>query len=662
MRSCLLLAIAALPFQFGNVHAQVSVNPFADFETHYLSNGLKLWYKHLSTDPVVSISVALPFGADQDPPGKEQLAHFAEHMLFSDRPGRTEEEIKREIEERGGVYNASVSADRSFYYVRIGSEHALFALEWLYRILAPHAMDQEIVDRQRQPVALEVGARPRQFFDWLWACYLYPPWLRTPGFWEREFGITTLASRDYYPYASLNRIGPSDLRSFYDRYYVPGAMTLTVIGDVPMEAVLEKAAATFGSLPRGPEPPPPAVPRDPKRYRQQIFWAYRPNAFFTERFKFYSLPTRDEIVLIFISRLLDKRLNEQLRFGPRKATYGLRVALASRGAASYLQVSGGIKTDELDFARTVLQQELSTLRNASLPESIFAADRAALIQQLQVAGASSEGLERWVRDFFFDRRVREDFPDLAAEFGRLTLTDLRDFAQNHLLAERRVVTLIRPLPINQVLAIALVIALAWLGVRLARRWLTRPAEMTRLRYAAHFKLPLLYRGLAILLLGILVAIAGRLLAYGFQVLADRMLLTVDSFAVQWTAYAAMWVASVLLLVLLLAHIPRKLLVFEDEVRIKYLSFRSVSISAGAIESVRLRRFRDVWLSRHIWRCLPLTFGLLAPGVYLRRADRRAYFFEVRDRDELMRVLTSLQPCSGVRMSDDPPSQEGGAPG
>jgi predicted Zn-dependent peptidase len=155
--------LAALAFSQQSLAQTAPVPPdaFAGFETHFLSNGLKVWYKSLPADPVVSISVALPFGYDSDPSGKEQLAHFTEHMLFADQPGRSEEEIKREIEERGGVYNASVTADRTFYFVRIGKEHAVFALGWLYRIIAPHAMNPDVVERQREPVSLEIGARPR---------------------------------------------------------------------------------------------------------------------------------------------------------------------------------------------------------------------------------------------------------------------------------------------------------------------------------------------------------------------------------------------------------------------------------------------------------------------------------------------------------------------
>ena len=86
-------------------------NPFANFETIILPNGLKIWYKYLPNDTNVSISVNIPYGSDQDPIGKEELAHFTEHMLFSDHLGRTEEQIKKEREDLGGSRSARTFFD-----------------------------------------------------------------------------------------------------------------------------------------------------------------------------------------------------------------------------------------------------------------------------------------------------------------------------------------------------------------------------------------------------------------------------------------------------------------------------------------------------------------------------------------------------------------------
>jgi predicted Zn-dependent peptidase len=659
----LALLIAALSTLLQGPQESPEVpNTFSSFETAHLSNGLKVWFKRLPDEPVVSISVALPFGADQDPPGKEQLAHFTEHMLFSDQPGLTEEEIKRQIEALGGVYNASVTADRTFYFVRIGKEHALFALEWLYRILAPHAMSPEVVEGQREPVALEVRARPRQLFDWIWALYLNPPVLRLPGFWEREFGVETLSSRDYYPYVSLYSIDSDDLRWFYETYYVPSLMTLTIIGDLERDSVFRKVDETFASLPQGEEPDTSAVPIDPNRYRQSIFWVYRSNVYYNSRFKFYNLDAEREAMLIFLARFLSKRLNDELRFGEQKATYGIRVGIVKRGRAAYLYISGGIKEEEFDYARGVVKRELEALRAGSLSESEFEADRAAVARQLRVTNSSSEDLEGWVRGYFYDPRIHSGFPDLVARFDSVSLWEAQAFVREHFVPERQVLTLIRPHPINQILLVFMVAAIVWMVVQFAAGWMIQSVDMTRIRYVARFRTPRLYRLATSLLLLALVAILGRTLVFGFEVLVDRVLLRLDSFTLQWSAYGAMLAVTVLLSVMVLAHIPRRLLVFDDRLLIKYLSFRSVSIPASEVRELSLERFSAVWLTKRLWKCVPLALGLFGPAVYLRGQRGWAYYFNVRDKTELLRLLEDIVPHALAAGASDSDSEDPRTPG
>jgi len=649
LASLLILAGLASQTQAGG---EEPLNAFADIETHTLANGLKVWFKQLPGDPVVSISVALPFGADQDPPGKDQLAHFTEHMLFSDQPGLSEEEIRRQIEERGGVYNASVTADRTFYFVRIGKEHAQFALDWLFRIIAPHAMTPEIVELQREPVALEVGARPRQFFDWVWAYYLNPPFLRLPGFWESEFGIETRSRRDYYPFRSLYSIGSEDLRSFYDTYYVPGLMTLTVSGDLQREDVFQKIDETFaGLVPK--ESPARSQPLvDPARYRQGVFWDFRSNVYFSDRFKFYAPSAEDEVMLIFLSQFLGKRLNDELRFGERKATYGIRVGIAKRGQATYLGISGGIKPSEFEYARDVVERELEALRSGSLAEEEFEADRAAVTRQLLVTNTASEDLERWVSSYFYDPRVHRDFPDLASAFGSYRKADVEAFVTQHFVPERRVLTVIYRNPLTQGILALLIVVLVWSTLFAASRWLLRRVDMKRIRYVARFRVPRPYLLLAMLGYFAFVAAIARLIVFGFQLVAMRWLIPIESFVLQWSVYAIMLATAVFLFVLSLAAIPRKLLVFDDHVRIKYLSFRSLPIPADEVAEVSLRRFSEVWLTKRLWRCVPLALGLLAPAIYLERRSGGAYFFDVRDRDELLAVLReNSMPPSHIDATD-----------
>ncbi|MBL8150865.1 MAG: insulinase family protein, partial [Blastocatellia bacterium] len=319
---CRLFWLLVALFSPSVVLAQAA-NPFAGFETITLPNNMKLWYKQLKGDQNVSVSVSVPFGSNQDPVGKEQLAHFTEHMLFSDHLGKTEEQIKKEVEDLGGDRNAVTYGDRTFYYVRIDRKHALFAIDWLSRIVSPHEMASSVVEKQRIPVAIEIGAQPRQLFDWISATYINPSFLRFPSFWKRDFNIEVpFIDRDYYPHRSLSAITADDLRNFYNRYYVPSLMTVVVIGDIEREEVLKKVTETFGALASRPVPQTENRLKDASKLRESFQWTYNADIFFSKMFRFYNPSKETYLKGLFVVELLRKRLNERLRFGDKKAAYG----------------------------------------------------------------------------------------------------------------------------------------------------------------------------------------------------------------------------------------------------------------------------------------------------------------------------------------------------
>ena len=127
-------------------------------------------------------------------------------------------------------------------------------------------MDADVVERNRVPVAVEINAQPREFLESVWA-WLNPSWLLPRDFWRHEFRMRTRDGRRYDRWASLQRITPEDVANFYDRYYVPEAMTLTVIGDLDRSEVLEIAERTLGSLDKRPVPARAMAIEDPDRGR-----------------------------------------------------------------------------------------------------------------------------------------------------------------------------------------------------------------------------------------------------------------------------------------------------------------------------------------------------------------------------------------------------------
>lgn len=633
---------------------EISENPFANFETIMLPNGLKIWYKYLPNDSNVSLSITVPSGFDQDPIGKEQLAHFTEHMLFSDHLGRTEEQIKKEIEDLGGVRNAYTFADRTFYFVRIDKKHGFFALDWLYKVISPHSMVESVVEKQREPVAIEVGARKRELFDWIDAYYLNPSFLSQPNFWSREFGEQAFPDREYYPYGSLYKITSEDLKHFYDSYYTPEGMTLTIIGNLNRDEVLDKINSTFAELQSRPRHKQVVTLKNPSRFWQAYTWDFQPSLYYLNAFKFYNLTQTEQLKLIFISQFLQNRLNSQLRYGDRKATYSIGAIVSQRGLATLLQIFGNLKESEYDFARGIIDKELEALSNGTLKNEDFETEKAAITRKLKVTNSSAKDLEQWVVNSFYNYERHQNFPDVVTIFDQFNKTDIEEFARLNLVKQNQVFQIGYTHFLSQGTLSVIALVLLLFTIEITRRYLLQPLPISQIRYIARFRMPLLTNLLVGFTLVTLVAIGGRILFFFYELLAYKFISHIESFWVQWSIYALMAIISLFLFMLLLASLPRKLFLFKNSMAIKYLSYRSVIIPLTDIKEISLHKFSSVWLSRRIWKCIPLTFALFSSGIYLRLSNGWAYFFQIRDKEEFLKVLAEIQQakCNLLEKSEE----------
>ena len=632
----------------GEEDAPVS-NPFAGVETHYLSNGLRVWYQW-RPEPDVHVRVTVPYGSDTDWPGKEEIAHFLEHMLFGDHDGRTEEEIKGEIEHRGGRRNGITYSDHVSYYVTIAKEHGMLALDWIYGIVQPHAMEPEVVDRGRQPVALEIGVRPRELFDWIGAYVIDPPWLRVKGFWEREFNYETRQYRWYDRYANLQSITPEDLRAFYKTYYVPSRMTLLVVGDLDRDSVLAQAEATFGTLLPGPEPKTVFDVVDPDRQHRSFAWGFQSSVRYDSRFKVYDLTSEQHLRMIVIQQMLQYRLNQRLRYGERKAIYSVGVSIGLRGPTAYLRVLARINDDEFDFAEAIIAEEIEHLRVASLPAEEFNTVRDTLVTRLRRENRESDRLGQWVANTFYNPDLHRDVPDLVAFFEAVSQAELAAFASELFVPERQVHSVTQLQPISQGAFILLALAVVVGTIVFAKRLMTTHIEMPRIRYVARFKSPLLYRIVVGTTIVIVMAGAYRLVAQGVLLFLEGSVMQVDSYLLQYSFIWLVVALGILGIVACLALIPSKLLVFDDHIKVKFRAYRSRRIDFTDLRDLSTQRLGRFVTRGGPLRFAPLTIGLLRPGVLMETTTGWGYFFRVREPEELISTVNALR--AKVVLADD----------
>ena len=220
----------------------------------------------------------------------------------------------------------------------------------------------------------------------------------------------------------------------------------------------------------------------------------------------------------------------------------------------------------------------------------------------------------------------------------MTQDEVATYAARTFAPEREVTTLVRAQPMSQLIFAAGALVLVLLTLRGIAWALTRPVTMPGILYVARFRMPVPLLIGAVVGFGSVGLIVGRLIVFVVQSLALAYIVTIDHYGAQLVFYGAMLSTAVALFILYLSLFPRKIIVFPDHLRIKFLAYRSRILKPADFLEISTRRVQQVWFRKDVFRCVPLAFGLVGPGIYMRPTKGRAYFFRTRNTEELVGVL------------------------
>ncbi|MDD3294279.1 MAG: pitrilysin family protein [Geobacteraceae bacterium] len=215
-----------------------------------LANGLRLKAIRLPHLHSAEIAIYLKVGGRHDPPGKEGLSHFLEHMMFrgtADYP--TTLELETAFETLGGNVNAATDADSTCFYTRIHPRHAadgiaIFASMLLRPTLSGIEIEKRIITEEALEDTNENGEDINA--DNLASRLLWP---------DHPLGMPTVGTLE-----SIAAFTREDLLGHIASYYVPSNAVITVVGDIDPEAVFSACERSFaawqGALPPVESPAP----------------------------------------------------------------------------------------------------------------------------------------------------------------------------------------------------------------------------------------------------------------------------------------------------------------------------------------------------------------------------------------------------------------------
>ncbi|MGQ9427382.1 M16 family metallopeptidase [Gilvimarinus sp. F26214L] len=635
-------------------------NNFAQVETWDYPSGLRVHFKSMPQVSDIYIQVLLPVGSSLDPKGREGLAHFVEHMVFTDHRGRTEEEIKQSVLDRGGRKNATTSRYETRYYVDLPAAEWRFGLNWMHDLLRGHRFGPAVADAERRVVMLEKSRRyPAstepldRIQQWLWGNKL----LVKSDVWERELGLV----RDYRSvigsYPSLRGIDVADLQGFYDRYYGPQNMTVMIVGDAPRDAVKQLVDQSFGTwAPQGERVSTLQEVRPSRQPTRRVSFRWVQNVDHKLRYKLFSPSAYDLEMAWFSARFLRHLLNQRLRV-ESKATYAVSVNVDAYAGHGLVSISGNYARGRADHVEREIRDTLAELQQGRLPGSVFENVRARAVSDLTMGYPSAASIARLCSvDVLCNKDIYSGFPDRVAHWQGLSQRELSEWMTKTFTPANELLELTRPIPIALVWLEGVgPLVVLFLIIRMLRSRWARPVDMREIRYLCKLRLA---PGLLALWMLTASALGFLLVAVGYngwETLA-LTLAKADSYALQRTLPLALLAAGMALVFSVPALVPRKLLFFTHHWRIKFWTFRSTAYDYRDVRELRECSFFSVLFSRRAFTTVFLHWGM-GQGVYLRVGDRLGYFFRVRDNRELLGYLQQR----GVPMAElvAQPDQEAG---
>lgn len=243
---CLTLFISC-----DNAQEKVSENKEfkVDFETYTLDNGLQVIFHIDRSDPVVAVALTSHVGSAREIEGRTGFAHLFEHLLFLESENLGKGGLDKLSARIGGSgANGSTSRDRTNYFQTVPKD-ALEKMIWAEADKLGffiNTVTEQVLAKEKQVVKNEKRQRvdnaPYGHNFYVIHKNLYPE--GHPYSWE------VIGSLEDLQNATLE-----DVKDFYNRWYVPNNVTLTIAGDIDVDQAKKWVDKYFSEIKRGEDIP-----------------------------------------------------------------------------------------------------------------------------------------------------------------------------------------------------------------------------------------------------------------------------------------------------------------------------------------------------------------------------------------------------------------------
>lgn len=204
---------------------------------HKLDNGLKILFSNYTGSPSATFMAWYKVGARNEEAGKTGISHFLEHMSFKKTELFDRGQIVAEITKNGGAFNAYTSRDFTSYYESFASGKLELAM-----IIESQRMNKLVFDNDAREK--EIGVILSELEKNLDNPYSnIENALREKAYISHPYRNPVIGHEE-----DIKSISTEDLKSYYNRFYLPNNATIAVVGNFDRVKALELIKRHFGNI------------------------------------------------------------------------------------------------------------------------------------------------------------------------------------------------------------------------------------------------------------------------------------------------------------------------------------------------------------------------------------------------------------------------------
>ena len=395
-------------------------------KTFTLANGMKVYLVEEKALPILSASVSVRAGGENNAPDKGGLASLTAAAMGEATTTRNLTRLSEDQERIGTFIGVGSAMDGANASMTVLTNHTAEGMELLADVVQHPAFNAEDVERLRKR-RLVAFAQEGDSVNAI-AGRVAPKLV----YGSQPYGLSLAGTTD-----SVQKLTRDDLAAFYAAHFGPADSALVLVGDVTEAEAKKIAEASFGkwtSTASSGVTIPPAPPLQATRV-VIVDKPGAPQSSLSALTVGVPVTTPDREVIEVMDYTLGESFSSRINMNLREVhgyTYGAFSTFQSYRAGGLFRATALVRTDVTGVAAKELMHELTNFLSNPSTEAEVKEAKIASIKSLPGQFETTAATAGAIRNIFLYQRPLDYYSKLPARYEAVTVADVARVAKEHL--------------------------------------------------------------------------------------------------------------------------------------------------------------------------------------------------------------------------------------